>query len=151
MADRTVIVGATTWGTTLALLVAGKGARVTLLARSVEEAERLKTQGENSRFLPGVPFPGALSVSGSSDAALASAEVVVLAVPSHSLRENARRIREGLPADAVVVSAAKGLDLESAARMSDVLAEELPERNHPGICAGRTWPRRLCKASWRPR
>ena len=135
MADRTVIVGATTWGTTLALLVAGKGARVTLLARSVEEAERLKTQGENSRFLPGVPFPGALSVSGSSDAALASAEVVVLAVPSHSLRENARRIREGLPADAVVVSAAKGLDLESAARMSDVLAEELPERNHPGICA----------------
>ena len=135
MADRAVIVGATTWGTTLGLLVAGKGVRVTLLARSAKEAERLKAQGENSRFLPGVPFPGALSVAGCAEAALASAEVVVLAVPSHSLRENAQRLREHLPAGAVVVSAAKGLDLQSASRMSEVLAEELPERDRPGICA----------------
>ncbi len=135
MADQAVIVGATTWGTTLTLLVAGNGTKVTLLARTDQEAQLLQAQGENSRFLPGAPFPNNVRISGSPDVALASADVVVLAVPSHTLRDNALRVRDSLPTETVVVSAAKGLDLHSAARMSEVLAEELPDLDHGGICA----------------
>ena len=73
----------------------------------------------------------------SSDAAdaLSGATLAVVAVPSDRMRENARRVGPHLEPDTVVVSASKGLELPSAMRMSEVLAEELPPSLHPGICA----------------
>lgn len=135
MSDKTVIVGATTWGTTLALALAGEGRPVTLLARDPAEARRLESARENARFLPGVPFPPPLRVSADAAEALDGAALTVIAAPSDRMRENVRRISGHLGADAVVVSASKGLELPSALRMSETLAEELPPYLHPGICA----------------
>ncbi len=135
MSEKTVVVGATTWGTTLALVVAGEGRPVTLLTRDQDECDRLEAARENSRFLPGAAFPSLLRVSAEESEALNGASLAVVAVPSHRMRENARRIAPHLGPDAVVVSASKGLELPTALRMSEALTEELPPSLHSGICA----------------
>ena len=135
MFDKAVVVGATTWGTTLALVLADKGCPVTLLARDPEECGRLESARENSRFLPGVAFPSLLRVSSDAEEALQGTSLTVVAVPSDRMRENVRRIGAHLSADSVVVSASKGLELPSALRMTQAMAEELPASLHPGICA----------------
>ncbi len=135
LADETVVVGATTWGTTLAMVMAGEGRPVTLLARSDAECAALESARENTRFLPGVKFPPSLRVSPDAAKALTGASLAVVAVPSDRLRENARRIAGRLAPGTVVVSAAKGLELPAALRMSQVLAEELPAELHQGICS----------------
>ena len=135
MSEKTVVVGATTWGTTLALVLAGGGRPVTLLARDRDEGDRLEAARENARFLPGVTFPAPMQVSSDAMEALSGATLVVIAVPSDRMRENARRVGPHLERDSVVVSASKGLELPSAMRMSEVLFEELPTGLHSGICA----------------
>ncbi len=130
-----MVVGATTWGTTLALVLAGGGRPVTLLTRDQEEGDRLEAARENARFLPGVTFPAPMQVSSDATEALSGATLAVIAVPSDRMRENARRVGPYLERDSVVVSASKGLELPSAMRMSEVLSEELPTGVHSGICA----------------
>ena len=135
MPEKAVVVGATTWGTTLALVLAGEGHPVTLLTRDSAERDRMDSARENTRFLPGVTLPSLVRVSADPAEALAGASLAVIAVPSDRMRENARRVASHLDADAVVVSASKGLELPSGLRMSQALAEELPGKLHSGICA----------------
>ena len=82
--DRVTVIGTTTWGTTLGIILARKELPVTLLARTQQEAGALQAQRENSRFLPGVAFPDTLQVSGDPEESLGAAGMVVLAVPSSS-------------------------------------------------------------------
>ncbi len=128
------IVGTTTWGTTLGVLLARNGIPVTILARTPEEAERLNRDGENRRFLPGIPFPDLFSEESDPARALEAADLVILAVPSERLRVNARWVADHLPPDATVCSASKGLESPEGKRMSQVLEEELPPPNRDGIC-----------------
>lgn len=124
-----VVLGATTWGTTLAVLAARGGAPVRLLCRTADEAEALRRAGRHSRRLPGVPFPETLSVEQDPASALSGSRLVIVAVPSDRFRQNLKRIAPHVPADAVVLSATKGLELPAGLRMSEVLAQELPA--HP--------------------
>ena len=128
------IVGTTTWGTTLGIILARNGVAVSLLARSAGEAAELNSQRQNPRFLPEVPFPQSLSVASDVEEAIAPADLVVIAVPSHRLRENIQSIREGIPPGAIILSATKGLELPTAKRMSQVIGEELPANLHSSIC-----------------
>ena len=100
-----------------------------LLCRSAAEAETLRQAGQHARRLPGVSFPETLAVEDDPEAVLSGASLVIVAVPSDRFRQNLRRIAPYLPADAVVLSATKGLELPAGLRMSEVLAEELP--GHP--------------------
>jgi glycerol-3-phosphate dehydrogenase (NAD(P)+) len=120
------VVGTTTWGTTLALLLSRRNISVRLWARSADEAARLRKDGEHRQRLPGQRFPGSLVVTHLLSDALDGVGAVVFAVPSNSLRENARRASDDLGGSPVVISACKGLERGSAKRMSEVLAEELP-------------------------
>ncbi|MFC1935980.1 NAD(P)H-dependent glycerol-3-phosphate dehydrogenase [Chloroflexota bacterium] len=120
------VVGTTSWGTTMAILIARQGHRVTLWARTPEEAEKLQTDRENRRLLPGFPFPSSLQVTASMEEAFAHASLVILAVPSNSLRANVRRVRDALSPEAVIISATKGLEIGTGLRMSQVLQQELP-------------------------
>ena len=105
----TAVVGATTWGTTLALLLARRGVGVRLVARTDEEAALFASKGEHPR-LPGQAFPDALSVTADWQTALGDAACVLFVVPSATMRENARRAAPHIGAGTVVVSAAKGLE-----------------------------------------
>ena len=135
MSAKVAVVGATTWGTTLSMIMSGEGWPVTLLARNPDERDRLECARENSRFLPGIKFPDLMRVSADPAEALPGAAITVIAVPSDRLRENARRLADHIAPDTVVVNAAKGLELPSALRMSQVLSEELPPSVLPRICS----------------
>ena len=135
MSAKVAVVGATTWGTTLSVIMSREGWPVTLLARNPDERDRLECARENSRFLPGIKFPDLLRVSADPAEALPGTAITVIAVPSDRLRENARRIADHIAPDTVVVNAAKGLELPSALRMSQVLSEELPPAVLPRICS----------------
>ena len=129
------VAGTTSWGTTLAIVMAQKGLEVGLWARTEDEAAQLRADGENQRLLPGARLPPGVAVTASPDEAFGDADLVIIAVPSGSMRGNARAIGESIDRSAVIVSASKGLELDSAKRMSEVLAEELPSHLHPSICA----------------
>jgi len=131
---QTAIIGATTWGTTLGILLAQNGVPVSLLTRSEPEAQTLTSQGRNARFLPDAPFPDSLSVTSEPESALRQSSLVIIAVPSDRMRENVQRIESHLQPGAIILSATKGLELPTAQRMSQVLEDELPANLHSGIC-----------------
>ena len=118
----------------MAMVMAAEGRRVTLLTRNEAERAALESAGENSRFLPGMKFPKTLRVSCEAQD-LGESTLVVVAVPSDRLRDNARRIAGHLAPGTVVVNATKGLELPTALRMSQVLAEELPSVPGLEICS----------------
>ena len=132
---RIGVVGTTSWGTTLAILLARRSHDVRLWARKGDEAAQLEADRENARFVPGHRFPEELEVTSSPDAAFSDTELIVLAVPSRSLRENVRTVRGFIDESATVVVATKGLEAGTSKRMSEVLADELPERLSSRICA----------------
>ena len=134
MIGQTAIIGATTWGTTLGILLAQNGVPVSLLTRSEPEAQTLTSQGRNARFLPDAPFPDSLSVTSEPESALRQSSLVIIAVPSDRMRENVQRIESHLQPGAIILSATKGLELPTAQRMSQVLEDELPANLHSGIC-----------------
>lgn len=130
MSGRVTVVGTGSWGTTLAIIMALHSLEVTLWARTEEEAHELDTRRVNEVFLPGVQFPDNLIVNHSLPAALEACDLLLLVVPAQRMRENARRVREYLQEGTIVVSAAKGLEIETTLRMTQVLKEELPPQFH---------------------
>ena len=129
------VVGTTSWGTLLAVLVARNGHNVCLWSRTEEEAQQLRNAGENTRFLPGTHFPRGMTVLASVDEAFGDAGLVIIAVPSQTLRANIRRISGSVPDSAVMVSATKGLEIDSGMRMSQIIREEMRTSPQPAICA----------------
>jgi glycerol-3-phosphate dehydrogenase (NAD(P)+) len=108
-AKRATVIGAGSFGTALALLLARGGLRTTLQARTPEQAQLLESEHENATYLPGVELPGQLRIEAVS-AGVARADYVFLAVPSRGLEEVIAGLRAaGLGPRAAVVSVAKGL------------------------------------------
>lgn len=120
---QTAVMGAGSWGTAFALVLADAGNDVRLWGRRPELCDTINTQHENSDYLPGIVLPDAISATPDPAEALAGAEVVVLAVPSQQLRANLEAWSQHIPADAVMVSLMKGIELGTHQRMSEVIAE----------------------------
>lgn len=122
------VIGAGAWGTAFALHLARVGRRVTLVPRRAAQAEALNREQENRDYLPGVKLPAGLVVTADLAVALAEADVVLVACPAQSLRETGRRLRENWPGrPRLLVSLAKGLELGTHLRPSQVLAELFPQ------------------------
>ena len=128
------ILGTTSWGTTLALVAHRAGAEVTLWARNTLEANTLIKEGENRRFLPGVVLPSGISITASADLVFGNADIVIVAVPSKTMRVNSKMLSKSVSEAAIVVSAVKGLEITTGKRMSEILSEELPEDCRSRIC-----------------
>ncbi|MFQ5827379.1 MAG: NAD(P)H-dependent glycerol-3-phosphate dehydrogenase, partial [Dehalococcoidia bacterium] len=131
---RVAVIGNTTWGTTLGIILARRGMGVKLWARTPEEAEELNRERQNRACLPGVAFPQRLEVSSSLEEAMAGAALVILAVPAQTMRGNVRLVAGHLGGAPLLLSAAKGLEADTAKRMSQVIAEEIEPGLHPRIC-----------------
>jgi glycerol-3-phosphate dehydrogenase (NAD(P)+) len=133
--SATVVVGATSWGTTLAALLASKGLEVALLTRSTAEAETLRRDGENRRRRPGLRLPANLEVR--SDAGvLTNATTLLLAVPAASLDENLDSVLPHLPLAATIVSAIKGIEPTQGRRMSELIATRGVEASRIVVVSG---------------
>jgi glycerol-3-phosphate dehydrogenase (NAD(P)+) len=120
---RAAVLGAGSWGTTFAKVLADAGCDVTLHARRPELAKAITEDGENRDYLPGVRLPAAVRATSDAAEALLDADVVVLAVPSQSLRDNLTGWASLLPADATLLSLMKGIELGTTKRMSEVICE----------------------------
>src|SRR3954447_17836452 len=134
MTTTVAIIGAGSWGTTVASLTARRVDTV-LWVRRPELADEIATTHENSSYLPGVALPQRLRTPSSLGDALADADVVVMGVPSHGFRAVARDAAELVKDGVPVVSLTKGVEQETLARMTEVLAETMP--GHPaGMLTG---------------
>ena len=133
--ERVAVIGATTWGTALGIILARRDIPVDLVVRSEQETHLLDSQRENARFLPGVTFPQSLTVTPSITDEVPQAQMLVIAVPSHTLRTNLENIRESVAPGAIILNAAKGLEWPDGKRMSRVMEEALPPHLHHGICS----------------
>ena len=120
------VLGAGSWGTTLANLLAGKGETVRIWAYEPEVVEGINRRHENLVFLPGVGLHPGLRAYGDPEEAVSEAPVVVSAAPSHAVRSVISRLKEAVRADTLVVSATKGIETDTLALMSSVFAECLP-------------------------
>jgi len=125
---RIGVLGAGSWGTTLAIVLCENGHDVTLWEYLPEQAERLRSERENKMFLAGVPIPEAIAITSTLDEAVDGAELLLFVVPTHTMRGVAGKVGTSavLDRDAVVVNASKGLEEKTLMRMSEVLAEQLP-------------------------
>jgi glycerol-3-phosphate dehydrogenase (NAD(P)+) len=124
---RVGVIGTGAWGTTLAILLAQKGFDTTLWEHQAERAAAMERDRENRAFLPDVPFPFSLQVTTNIVEAVAGRELVLLVTPSQRLRENVRAVAPHLAPDTIILSGIKGLETGSLKRMSEIIAEELPE------------------------
>ncbi|MEZ5209648.1 MULTISPECIES: NAD(P)H-dependent glycerol-3-phosphate dehydrogenase [unclassified Gordonia (in: high G+C Gram-positive bacteria)] len=120
---RAVVMGSGSWGTAVAKVLVDAGNDVTVWARRPQLAEHITTQHENPGYLPGIALPESLRAVSSVEEALAGAELVVCAVPSQALRENLSQWKEFLPPDAILLSLAKGVEISTGERMSQVIKE----------------------------
>ncbi|GGI47337.1 glycerol-3-phosphate dehydrogenase (NAD(P)+) [Agromyces flavus] len=123
---RVAVLGAGSWGTTFAKILADGGADVMLWARRPELAREIQEAKRNSDYLPGINLPIGLRATSRLDLALAGAEQVYVCVPSQTLRQNLIQAEPHLHANAVLVSLMKGVEKSTGHRMSEVIAEILP-------------------------
>jgi glycerol-3-phosphate dehydrogenase (NAD(P)+) len=119
---KVTIIGNTSWGNTLGVLLSDKGAEVRLWTRSEAEAKELN-QGQRS-----------YSLTSQIGKALSGADLAIWAVPSQKLRENISRAKDYLTNSMLLMSAAKGLEVSSGKRMSQVLSEEIAPSLRGQIC-----------------
>ncbi len=129
MAERIAVIGAGSWGTALAKLLAEKGGDVLIWAHEPEVVQGINRDLKNPYFLPEIALPKGLCATDRLQDAVEGSKIVVSAVPSHFVRKVWRELSAALPGDAVVVSCTKGIEVESLKLMSQVLAECLS--NHP--------------------
>ncbi|GAA4690669.1 NAD(P)H-dependent glycerol-3-phosphate dehydrogenase [Nocardioides conyzicola] len=121
--NKVAVFGAGSWGTAFSIVLADAGNDVTLWARREEVAVAVNERRENADYLPGVELPPAIQATHDVEKALHGADVVVLATPSQSLRENLTQWAPYVEPGATFVSLMKGVELGTLERMSQVIAE----------------------------
>src|ERR671916_1636988 len=122
---RIAIIGAGGWGTALGLVAGRAGHAVRLWSRNAEVVESINSERVNRHYLAGHELTGDVAATCDAAEALAGAELVILAAPSHATRELLRREGRAVPRGAVVVSATKGVEVETGCRVSEIVRDEL--------------------------
>ena len=128
---KVAVLGAGSWGTALAKLVADKGIETRLWARREAQARAIEAQRVNATYLPGASLPPSLHATASLSEALKGAGTVICAVPTHGLRTLLEHATELFEPDAALVSATKGIEQGTLKMVSDVFDDHLPvHRRH---------------------
>jgi glycerol-3-phosphate dehydrogenase (NAD(P)+) len=129
--------GAGSWGTTIAKVIADAGNEVVLWSRRDEVAVEINETKRNSDYLPGIDLPSNLTATSDLAFALKDAEQIYLAIPSQSLRQSLESWKEFIPKDATLISLIKGLEQGTGLRMSEVMASAtgLP-MSHMAVVSG---------------
>lgn len=130
---RTAVLGAGSWGTALAKLLADQGMPTRLWARRESIAKEIQAGRQNAAYLPGFELPKSLEATHELDYALSEAQMVVCVIPTHGLRAVMRDAAPLIPKDAPIVSAIKGIENETLLLVSQILEELLPESMHRSL------------------
>ena len=120
---KVAVLGAGSWGTALAKAFANAGNQVALWARRPELAQTIAETRVNADYLPGINLPAGIEATADAIAALESAQIVVPAVPSQTMRANLAEWAPHLPSDSTLVSISKGIETGTFKRMTEVIAD----------------------------
>ncbi|MDI6803443.1 MAG: NAD(P)H-dependent glycerol-3-phosphate dehydrogenase [Bacteroidota bacterium] len=123
------VIGAGSWGTTLALLLFSNKHDVTVWSFRNQDAENILTKRENTVFLPGIIIPNEIQITTDIEKAILKSELIVTAVPSQHLRSVLKQISHTSFKQSIIVNLAKGIEVGTLQTMSEVIAESLPD--HP--------------------
>lgn len=126
--EKIAVIGAGSWGTTVAAMAANS-APTMLWARRSELAAAINRTGLNPDYLPDFPLPEALKASAHLDEAVTDASVVVMAVPSHGFREVYEVIAGQISSDSPILSLTKGIEQSTLATMTEIVGQVSPARN----------------------
>jgi glycerol-3-phosphate dehydrogenase (NAD(P)+) len=126
--DSVVVIGDGGWGTTLAMLLVKNGVRTTMWSAFPENVAELREHRENRRYLPGVELPKDLLISADPFEAARGAELALSVVPTQYLRRAAEAFEDALKGTIPVVSATKGIEIETFHTPSEILLEVLGKR-----------------------
>ena len=144
---RCSVLGAGSWGTALASLLAGKGFTVSAWDKDAAVLDDIARNHRNERYLPGLALPSTLHATPDVAKALEGSALVVVAVPSQSVRQVAIEAKRHVHAGTPVVCVAKGIELDSLMTMSEVLEDVLPVPLHPyvAILSGPSFAKEVAK------
>jgi len=131
--SRVSILGAGSWGIALSVLLNHNQHKVVLWEFDKSAFQILSKKREHKDKLPGVKLPSKVKITNDLKEVLKDSEYICLALPSHTVREVAKKIAPFLSADSVVINLAKGIENKTLCRMSEILIEELPKKVHPHI------------------
>ena len=145
MSATVAVLGVGSWGTALALLLARNGYPVRLWGHDPDEVAPLGHDWENRRYLPGIPFPGRLTVSADLAATLTGVDLALVVVPSHAYRATLERVRLHLPVTAGLAWATKGLEPGSGLFLHEVTAEILGETWPTAVISGPSFAREVAQ------
>jgi glycerol-3-phosphate dehydrogenase (NAD(P)+) len=131
--ESVAVIGAGAWGTALAVILAERYARVSLWVFEATLLAEMERTRENAAYLPGVRIPQAVQPTPSLEAALSGQRLAIFVVPSHAFRGVLEQARRHLDPGALVVSATKGIEVQSLSTMSGIMREVLPPAHHPRL------------------
>jgi glycerol-3-phosphate dehydrogenase (NAD(P)+) len=134
MTKKIGVIGAGAWGTALAMLLADKGLDVTLWMYEQDLAQETQRTRENRVYLPGFTLPASLTVTSSLEAAVKDKHVILSVMPSHTVRRVSEQFSSFLSKDAVIISASKGIEIDTLMPLSEVLKDVLPAAFHNRLC-----------------
>lgn len=120
------IIGAGSWGTAIAVMLAKKGCHVKQWVRREELCKQMKETKENIAYLPGVVLPSNIDISSNLEYCCKDSDILVIATPSHAVRETVNAMKPYVSKNKVIVNLAKGIENETLMRMSQIIEEILP-------------------------
>ena len=145
--SRIAVLGGGGWGTALAVHLAKLGKDVRLWARDPAVVAEVSTAKLNRAYLPGIEIPPSVRATTDLEQALDDAACVVSAVPSHGTRDLLRQVKPLVAQDTVVVSATKGIEVETLRRMSEVIASELGAEQPVAVLSGPSFSLELARGA----
>lgn len=130
MEKKIAVLGAGSWGTALAVTLAGKGHNVRMWDIKAEHVEALTADRENKRYLSGIPFPASLQPVFETQEAITGADIVLFSAPAQHFRSALAAAKPYLKPDMVLVNVAKGIEQKTLLRLSQIADEQVPEANY---------------------
>lgn len=134
MTEKIGVIGAGAWGTALAMLLADRGHNITLWMYEKELAEETARTRENRVYLPGFTLPSSITVTSSLENAVKDSSTLLSVTPSHTVRAVTKQYASFLPKDAIIVSASKGIEIETLMPLSEIFRDVLPKEFHNRLC-----------------
>jgi glycerol-3-phosphate dehydrogenase (NAD(P)+) len=130
MPKQIAVLGAGSWGTALAMVLADNSHSVRLWSHNPNQVASINASHQNEKYLPGIVLPDGITAYESMEEAVRDTAAVILVVPAKAIREVSAKLAAYVPADAVVAHATKGIEPKTSKRVSEMIEEELQEVDH---------------------
>lgn len=130
MNEKIGVLGGGSWGTALAILLAKKGLSVDMWLRNREQVEDIIHHEENRKYLPNIKIPEELNIMSDMERTIYKKDIILLAVPTHGVRETLADYKELFKEEQIIVNVAKGIENNTLMRISEIVGEILPKNRY---------------------